>query len=365
MTTKPKLIYVPIEPLKERYTESWYRNFPILFSDAGYEVTVIDGTPLEDEVKVGAFLDINSTIHYKATQIKELSRMFNEKIIEPNTIIFVADTEFWGLESIRLMSELNQVPIKLVSFLHAASYTYEDCFAVAAPYQQYTELGWIAACDLVFVGSHYHKNAVIERRLLGMNAIHLADRIAVTGNPIFDDYPVYPEIQKTKKIVLTNRFDKEKRPNETLKLFKSVATEFPDWEFVVTTGRSTFRGSEDTSLALRYQSEGWLKIKANLSKDEYHRELASAHVMVTHSIEENYGFCIAEAINYGCYPLMRWGRSHNEFVPKDGSGKYLFTDERSARSKLLYFMQQFGTPSPLMLDTQGGSRIIENIKGLM
>ena len=52
-----KLYYIPIEPLEERYTEQWYRNFPSYFRDSGYSVEIIDGEPLSSSVDVGTFLD--------------------------------------------------------------------------------------------------------------------------------------------------------------------------------------------------------------------------------------------------------------------------------------------------------------------
>ena len=73
-----KMILVPIEPLVERYSESWYRNLPRLFENRGFEVTVIDGVPLEQTVKVGTFLDINSTVHYKMTQMQCIAKLFHE-----------------------------------------------------------------------------------------------------------------------------------------------------------------------------------------------------------------------------------------------------------------------------------------------
>ena len=71
-----QLIVVPIEPLTERYSEQWYRKFPEAFNAEGYNVVTIDGQPLlENEIKVGAFLDINSTVHYKMSQLQTIAKL--------------------------------------------------------------------------------------------------------------------------------------------------------------------------------------------------------------------------------------------------------------------------------------------------
>lgn len=312
---KPDLIVVPIEPLAERYTAQWYKHLPVAFAEH-FNVTVIDGEPLQDTIKVGTFLDINSTIHYKATQLRKIAALFDAGKVADGTRFFFGDIEFWGVESIRLMADMNRVNIKLVGFLHAASYTKGDAFEIAAPYQQYTEVGWISAFDTVFVGSDYHRNAVIERRLLPLGAESLRHRIVVSGNPLFAaDYLTYG-VEKKKQVVLTNRFDAEKHPDLSLELFAEAKARHPDWSFVVTTGRTAFTSNDLNlvSLARQYEAAGVIEIRAGLTKDEYHRILAESLVMVSHSPEENFGYCIAEAALYDCQPLLRNCASHPDMV---------------------------------------------------
>jgi glycosyltransferase involved in cell wall biosynthesis len=361
-----QLIYIPIEPLTERYTEQWYRKFPKEFTAAGFKVTVVDGQPLiDDDIKVGTFLDINSTCHYKFSQLQLVAKMFQRGQVEQGAVFFFGDIEFWGLESVRLLAQMNNIDVYLTGFLHAASYTKEDAFAVAAPYQKYTEVGWIAALDKVFVGSEYHKQAFINRRLMDIPwAGPLADKIVVTKNPIFlDEYQQF-DLPKRKRVVLTNRLDAEKRPQETLQLFEMAKQRFPDWEFVVTTSRKILRSNDDSIVeyARKLESEGLIQIKAGLTKEGYHRELSQAQIMVSHSIEENYGYCIAEALVYKVLPLLRNNASHPEFV---GPG-LLFSNHEEAWTSLCEIIEAIDdglvywqTP---VLDTSGMQNIINELK---
>lgn len=331
---------VPIEPLEERYTGEWYRFLPSEFMSEGWNVVQIDGTPTTDAIETGSFLDINSTIHYKAGQMQKISELFRKKQIKEGDVFFISDLEFWGIESLRMLSQINGVPIKIYGFLHAASYTKEDAFAVAADYQKYTEIGWLKAVDGIFVGTHYHKRAVWERRIIPIvgdtfEGARIAEKIHVVGNPLFmTAYDPYPT-QKRNKIVITNRFDSEKRPDQSLLVARLVKEKVPDVEVVVTTSRPTFRSNKQwlVDLARMYEREGWLTIKAGLTKQQYHDELRDAKVMISNSIEENFGYCIAEAILFGVSPILCRGLSHDEMVQNDQ--RYLFTDIDEAVEKVI------------------------------
>lgn len=378
--TKPYIIYIPVEPLTERYTEQWHRCFPQAFDAAGFNVQVIDGEPLlENEIRVGAFLDINSTVHYKMTQLQAVAKLFHLQQVPQGTIFFVGDIELWGLESIRLMAQMNKIDVKIVGFLHAASYTKEDAFAIADKYQRYTEIGWLAALDRVFVGSAYHKQTFMDHRLGEAERQLYADRIKVTKNPLFvDEYDKILGVTKQKKVLLTNRFDPEKRPGATLELFRRLKARYPDWEFVVTTSRPAFRGSNvDNAKLNQLVGDGIVEAKAGLTKAQYHRELASAYMVVSHSIEENYGYCVAEAIHYGCVPILRAGLSHSEFVSpaylfceNDGGTMYMsralpksayaFSNSFDAAC---HWIDRFKEGSPhISLDTSGMQNIINELK---
>lgn len=341
-----KMIFIPIEPLVERYSESWYQNFPRVFREAGFDVRTIHGIALETEVKVGTFLDINSTVHYKVSQLQSIAIAFNLGKIEPGTVFFFADVEFWGLEVVRLMAQMNNIPIRICGFLHAASYTTEDAFSVAHEYQRFTELGWIACLDKIFVGSEYHRSAVFERRIKALGTpwhSTLLNKIIATGNPLFiHDYPLF-NVTKEKRMLLTNRFDSEKRPGQTLAMFEVLKERFPDWEFIVTTSRRVLR-SNDPKLVIQAREAaraGVIKIKEGLSKTAYHEELARAAIMVSHSIEENYGYCIAEAMIYGVVPILRRGLSHDEFLGKDSD--LLFNSWEESIEIASRLMPKFGT----------------------
>lgn len=351
MTT---LYILPIEPLEERYTAEWYRNLPVRFSKYFKEVITIDGVQTTDGVDVGAFLDMNSTIYYKAAQMQKVSELFRKKQIKDGSTFFISDIEFWGIESLRLMSQLNGVKIKIYGFLHAASYTKEDAFEVAAPYQKYTELGWVAACDGIFVGSAYHADAFFERRIKPFAAADdietLKNKFIVSGNPLFKEE--YPDrgVEKKNKIIISNRFDFEKRPNESLTFAYLMKKRRPDVEVVITTSRATFRSNQQwlVDFARGMEQDGIVTIKAGLTKAQYHTELQESKIMLSNSIEENFGYCIAEALAYSTYPLLPNKLSHPELV--DGYEPFLYNSYDEILDKMEYLLTECEVNTTSMLD---------------
>jgi len=220
--------FIPIEPLEERYTEQWYRWFPAILKKRRIDYRVIDGEALSEKVVSGTFLDINSTLHYKAEQLKVIARLFFLNKIKDGDIFFVADLEFWGIESIRYLADLNNISVKIFGFMHAGSYTREDFMETCQSYAKVFEKGWFRICDKVFVGSEYHKDQIEKVRRVGY------DKIQVTGNP-YNIKEVKEQVgffKKKNQVVLTNRPDYEKRPNLSLNVFSILHRKYPDWEFM-------------------------------------------------------------------------------------------------------------------------------------
>ena len=313
--------YVPVEPLEERYTASWFKNIPTFFESKGAEVNVINGQVLTHSVEVGTFLDINSTVYYKSNQLGNIAYMFNKKIVRPGDIFFFGDAEFWGLESVRLMSQMNNVPVKIFAFLHAASYTTEDAFSVAESYQKFTELGWLASCDGIFVGSTYHKQAVFSRRLqkyAGRDASWIIKRIHVTGNPLFEsDYPLMKlNTPKQKQLIICNRFDYEKRPNLSLDFAYILKRRHPDLRIIITTSRPKFTSNRKwlVEYARKLEQDGIVEIYSDLSKYAYLEYLAQSKVMLSNTIEENFGYTVVEACLHGTVPIVPNDFSHPELL---------------------------------------------------
>ena len=323
---KRKVFLLPIEPLESRYSAQWARWIPTAFSAAGYDGGVINGCPLTDHIETGTFLDINSTLHYKATQLAGIAKMFYKKMINPGDIFFVSDLEFWGIESIRYLSVLNKIPVKIYGFLHAASYTKGDFMEPCAEFAQIFERGWINICDKVFVGSNYHKRKIIRCRAKDeAEAVEWhRNKIVVSGNP-WDGLDAWDGLDgdgytKVKQVIFPNRPDLEKCPVDSLQVAIELKAIRPDVNMVFCTARKQWGDDELRAYAQELVDLGIIELHEGISKKEYYNLLVLSMVMVSNTAEENFGYCVIEACNFGCQPVVPDAFSHPELL---GNNKQL------------------------------------------
>lgn len=326
---KKRIWYIPIEPLNERYTEQWYRWFPEEFKQAGYYVTTLDGEALTDKIKTGEFLDVNSTLHYKAVQLQKIGKLFYTGQIKEGDIFFVADLEFWGIESIRYLSVLNKIPVKIYGFLHAASYTPEDFMQPCEDFGQLFENGWIRICDKVFVATEYHKELIKEKRpRLTWKDV---DKIVVTGSAwstkdawhLLENKP-----KKQNRIIYTDLPDQRKRPGVFLSLIPLLHKRLPDTKILLTTSRDEWSKGYIREQAELYEKMGWLEIKRGLTKKQYYTELANSQVMVsTNTVTESFGYCAIEALTFDTNPVLPNMFSYPELTQGDKRLLYNSVDE--------------------------------------
>jgi glycosyltransferase involved in cell wall biosynthesis len=325
------LFILCLEPLEERYTGQWYTW---LFESLGKgfdSVRNILGRPLTDKVKVGAFLDLNSTAHYKATQLAEVAKRFYEGEIKDGDAFWVSDIEFWGIESIRYLARLQGINVKMFGFLHAASYTHEDFMAPMEDIGQYVEPAWIASFDRVYVGSEYHRQRVIRARLTDNygNGMNLADRIVVTGNPwrsiacLQDASRSSTDIAPSRGIDLCfpHRPDHEKRPGVFLRAALELEQKLGrKLNIAFTTGREEYRSTNDpefTREVIRLAQQRDVTIYKGLKRGAFYNVLGHSKVVVSTAIEENFGYAMVEAMTMGALPLMPNAYSYPELVQGD------------------------------------------------
>lgn len=319
---------LPLEPLEERYTEQWYR----WFSDtlAGYDKSYdyVTGETITETVEDGKVLDASGTIYYKATQLKRVANDFKHGMIKSGDKFFLFDGQFPGVESIRYMAELYGVEIEIYSYFHASSYTKEDFTEPMTPWLCYFERAWFYYYDKVFVGTNYHKEAILKRRFMA-NEKEIQDKIIVTGS-MYDCTEILEAKDNDKfkyekpTIIWPNRFDVEKRPAELLNL----AEQHPEWNFVICTSRKKLTTDPkcEAIVSAARQTDNII-IHEGLTKKQYYEIMSRCHVYLTTSIEENFGICLLEAITLGLHPVARKGLSHSELLKNRKDCLFTTTEE--------------------------------------
>jgi len=268
-----RLIYVPLEDLEMRYTSLQNKLTKSAFRKAGFKIIEVKGQPLSNEIKTGAFLDSNSTTHFKATQIAEMARMFNSNKIKNNDIFYFADLWFPGIESLMYMASFNGISIKIYGVLHAGSFTTTDFVNGMKEWAHWFELSILKMCDGIFLGSEQTRQDIIKEfnpEFVELKKLH-ATGLAFNSKSLLQ----YKSVKKENIIVFPHRLDKEKQPQ----LFKTLKLHFPEVNFIETQ-------------------------KLKLPKKEYYKLLGKAKIVVSFSLQENFGYAILEACALGCIPVL-------------------------------------------------------------
>lgn len=337
---------LPLEPLAERYTIQWRTWFERALQD--YPHTFIDGTSAGDAVGVGTVLDATGTNIWKFTQMVNVCHAFREGRVTRGDVFFTMDLWHPGLEAIKYMSVLYNIPVRIYGFMHAGSYTVGDFAAPMAPWARHFERGWASICDGVFVGTEYHKQRLVALRDFPSRKVY------VTGNPFCTRDVIAAArregvdpmtTRRPHTVIFPHRWDTEKDPMTFLAIMSELwRSRRQDFEVVITTSRPTFRSNSPALLEALNHVDFPYVVKAGLTKDQYYAELAKASVFVSTTIEENFGYCLLEAMTLGCTPVVVHGFSHPELL--QGNYRYTFTSISQAVDKIDRFLH---VPYPVPL----------------
>lgn len=287
-----RLWWLPIEPLEQRYSAQWFRWWRRACDQAGVPHTAILGEPLTDSIECGEFLDVFGTNYYKATQLQEVARRLRAGRIGDGDVLFVHDGWFPGLEAVAYMRDLTGIKLGIAAFFHAGSYDPWDFLGRTPPvpsWAQHCERAWLTLCDLILVGSQFHRDLLLTSR----NVPGLADRIRVVGN-LFDvaEIAAYGDgVHKENLVVFPHRLAPEKQPEVWEWLVDRVAPRWPDWRFVRTFDTCT-------------------------DKADYYRTLARARVCVSTARQETWGIAMMESVALGCIPIVPRRCSYPELYPE-------------------------------------------------
>ncbi|MFH1506334.1 MAG: hypothetical protein ABIE94_05105, partial [archaeon] len=222
-----RIIFIPIEPLIERYSANWLRWFPKEFDRLGINYVMINPRPLSDKIRDGSFLDISGTHYYKAMQLAEISRMIYNYQITDNDVFFIADAWYSGIEALAYMRDGLGLDFKIAGILFAGTYDPNDFLTKKGMeyWGKDLENSWLRIYDKIFVGSDFHKRLICSTRDADPK------KISVVGHP---SYYEGTHCEKENIIVFPHRLDEEKNPHLFDSLSVMVEESFPDWKCIKT-----------------------------------------------------------------------------------------------------------------------------------
>ena len=331
------MIYIlELEPLKERYTDWWESHIPQEIEKLGKPCEVISGETLTDSVETGTVLDASSTNYWKASQLQKICEKFHKGEIKPHSHFLVADIWFPGIEMIRYMSQMYQIPVFVWGIWHAGSCTLNDFAEPMHNWSRFFEMGFLNMCDGIFVGSDYSKESIRSRLLYPLpkkESDQIMNVIHAYGMPLnYDEIQQY-ESEKQNIILFPHRPDEEKNPNIFIDIIQGLSThwdDFEDYKFVFCTSRKEYKSQSTwinallSSLKIKFSN---VEILGDLSKESYYKLLGSSKLAISTTSEENFGYCAVEALALGTQVLLPNAFSHPEIVEENYSILYNTYDE--------------------------------------
>lgn len=288
-----RIVLLPIESLEERYTAQWARWWPNELRALGWTVEEIQGDPVGPAVVAGQFLDVCSTWVWKGSQVAALARAFIAKAFRPGDVILSLDGWGPGVLAAAYMRDGLGIDVKIVSFLHAGTYDVWDFLAQRrmGRWARGFEESIAAACDLVLVGSEFHKALLVAERDV------VPSRIAVTGVPVHASAQPerIPWEKRERLVVFPHRLAPEKAPEDFATIQRLYETRF---------GRDA----------------EWVRTKdVWTDKAAYYDLLNRARVVVSTARQETFGIAMQEGIAAGAWAVAPRRLAYPEVIRTGGS----------------------------------------------
>jgi len=317
------LIWVPLEPLEERYTADWARFFPQVFNSLGVDFVQVDGTPLTTKIESGEFLDIHSRPYFAQSQIQTLIKAIKVGEITDEDTIFFADLWHPGIESLFYIRSLSNAKFKICGVMHAGSYDPWDFLAQAGcrPWASHFEQMIGNSADAIFVGSEWSKVLFSKTFWDRQNG-----NIHVTGLPLDLE-----EIRRWKSplgklpwVVFPHRLAPEKGVVDMINIMSNVFNRASAHyiKLVITSG--SIPKIRDPELARRFSEfystyRDRILLKYGLSKPEYYDILSQSTVVLSTARQETFGYGVLEACALGCTPVVPKRLAYVDTLSGDGA----------------------------------------------
>lgn len=295
---------VDLEAVETRYTGEWKSHVPKLLKDHGHDVHVISGpNDIPSATTPGAFLNFGGTNIYKAAQVEAMGRLFTEGRVKCGDHFIFTDAWHPGIVNLKYMSELLDIPVTIHALWHSGSYDPQDFLGRLIgpePWVRHAEKSFFYAADHNYFATEFHVKLFFDELLHDGVPMenpwyeeewrdrYLDDngKIVRSGWPMeYMDHTLdlYKGMEKRDLILFPHRIAPEKQ----VEIFRDLATELPEYEFVVCQDQQ-------------------------LTKNEYHNLLGEAKLVFSANLQETLGISMYEGCVVNAIPMVPDRLSYSE-----------------------------------------------------
>ena len=297
---------VDIEAVDTRYTKQWKEHLPAQLRRATNEdVVVISGGETPQATTPGAFLNFGGTNVYKSKQLEQIGEMFcNGEINNGDYFLY---TDAWNPTVIQLkyMAELLGVNIRVGGLWHAGSYDPHDFLGRLIgdkPWVRHAEMSMYECYDDNFFATDFHidlfTDTMIDNYDVDMNK---AIKVGWPMEYLRDSLIQYTGMEKRNLILFPHRVAPEKQVD----IFRDLAEQLPEYEFVVCQERE-------------------------LTKNEYHNMLGEAKMVFSANLQETLGISWYEGALVDAIPVVPDRLSYSEMAVPEFTYPSKWTEDYSS-----------------------------------
>jgi len=286
---------VDLESVSTRYTGQWKTHVPELLRKAGHNVQIISGPEdIPDATTPGAFLNFGGTNIYKSAQVEQMGRLFCNGAVSPGDHFLFTDAWHPGIINLKYMSELLGIPVTTHGLWHAGSYDPQDFLGRLVgdkPWVRHAEQSYYHAFDHNYFATNFHIRLFADTFHEGtwtdwIDENVASEKIIRSGWPMEymeDTLAPYKDMPKRDLILFPHRIAPEKQ----VEIFRDLATQLPQYEFVVCQDQ-------------------------RLTKDEYHKLLGQSKIVFSANLQETLGISCYEGAVVDAIPMVPDRLSYTE-----------------------------------------------------
>jgi glycosyltransferase involved in cell wall biosynthesis len=301
---KPTIWIFSLEPIETRYTAQWHEHIPkLLKKNVGdkFNVVQIDGVQKNSQLTPGAFLNFSDTNYWKSSQLCNFLEHHNRG--ETSTDDHILFTDAWNPTVIQLkyMKNLLGFNWTLHGLFHSGSYDNQDFLGRLignAPWVRRAESSFYHCYDHNYFATEFHERIFFDNLLHNEcpseNPWYDEDwekrsekgKMIRTGWPMeYMDATLSPYKNMVKKDLIL--FPHRIAPEKQVEIFKDLAKELPEYEFVVCQEK-------------------------NLTKHKYHSLLGQAKIVFSANLQETLGISCYEGAVLDAVPMIPDRLSYTE-----------------------------------------------------
>lgn len=307
---KPDAIFLPIEPLEERYSAQMLVWVERAFREIGVIYQTLLPKSNYKNIRHGQWLDTYGTTHYRSEQMKLVVKLFEQGKVKDDAVFVIGDVWYPGIEAIKLMADLSGLKhVRVVGWHYAGTADPADLLAHELGGWGMEWENWLVNhyLDAICVGSQFHAK-LLHAAFVARGKVY---PVGLAWRPVDVIKSVEGKnIEKQRIVVFPHRIAPEKNPQafyELAKLFGSTS-----WDFVVSTNNPNVARQVEQDPAAQY-----VRVACHDTKQQYYEFLASCSIYYSAATQETFGYALHEAIALGLSVVAPERCSYPEMLEND------------------------------------------------